>query len=46
MTRYLECLWMIARIAWTLFTDEEQRRQYEYDLGYGEINTTTSTKGN
>ena len=36
MKRYVECIWMLAGILWIL-VDKEQRRQYNYDLGYGEI---------
>lgn len=37
MKRYLESVWLIAGVCWALMTDKEQRRQYEYDLGGGEI---------
>ena len=37
MKRYFECVWMVAGAFWILLTDKEQRRQYEYDLGGGEI---------
>ena len=37
MKRFLECVWLIAEVIWILITDKEQRRQYEYDNGGGEI---------
>ena len=37
MKRFLECVWMIVVVCWILLTDKEERRQYDYDLGGGEI---------
>ena len=37
MKRYLECFWLIAGIVWLLLTNKDERRQYDYDLGGGEI---------
>lgn len=37
MKNFFGCLWIIFGSLWILATNEEERRQYEYDLGYGEI---------
>ena len=37
MKRVLECVWLSAEVCWILLIDKEERRQYEYDLGGGEI---------
>ena len=37
MKQYLESFWLIVSVCWTLMTDKEERRQYDYDLGGGEI---------
>ena len=37
MKRSLECVWLIAEFCWILLTDKAERRQYDYDLGGGEI---------
>ena len=37
MKRYLESVWLIAGVLWVLLTDKTERRQYQYDLGGGEI---------
>ena len=33
----IECLCLFFETLWILLTDKEQRRQYNYDLGTGEI---------
>ena len=37
MKNILELIQVIAWVLWITFTDKEQRRQFEYDLGGGEI---------
>ena len=37
MKRFLESVWLIAEVLWILWTDKTERRQYDYDLGGGEI---------
>ena len=37
MKRFLESVWLIAEVCWILLIDKAERRQYDYDLGGGEI---------
>jgi hypothetical protein len=37
MKRLFIAVQLLAECVWTLCTDKEEQRQYEYDLGNGEI---------
>lgn len=37
MKNILECVWCAVYVLWTLLTSKEERRQFMYDLGNGEI---------
>jgi hypothetical protein len=37
MKRLFIAIQLLVACVWTLLTDKEEQRQYEYDLGNGEI---------